>query len=254
MQFLRQIYYLFRRGFRQSVRPYFALLPEYLMPIMFFVINSAGFQRAVDIPGFTADTYLAFYAPVALFTAIYFSTGSTGIEVAADLTTGYMDRLFVSPIYRSAILIGKLLAMGVRAASQCLLMLGLVMLFGAPFAVGWAGLPILLLLALIFGMGWAGLGLCISLFTKNPRVVQSGFVFFMPFTLITTAQLPLELLTGWYKTVVLINPITYILEGFRSLMLRGFEWDVLIMAFLVAILFSFVTLGLSAVAFRRLSR
>ena len=223
------------------------------MPIMFFLVNSAGFQKAVNIPGFGADSYLAFYAPVALFTSIYFSTGSTGLEVVTDISTGYMDRLFVAPINRLAVLLGKLLAMGTRAVMQALIMLIFVLLMGAHFNGGFFGLLILVALAFLFGMAWAGLGLAISLITKNPRVVQSGFVFFMPLTLMTTAQLPIALLTGWYKTVVLINPITYVLEGMRSLMLTGIEPHTLFNAFLAAIILGAITLSVSFWAFKRLS-
>lgn len=252
-KFFREIYHLFIRGIKQSLRPYFALLPEFIMPIFFFVVNSAAFQKAVEIPGFAAESYLAFYAPVALLMAIFLSSGSTGLEVVTDISTGYMDRLFVAPIHRSAIIIGKLLSTGLRAMAQALIMLAFVALLGAPFKAGLAGIALLLLLAFIFGMAWSGVGLMLALFTKNPRVVQSSFVFFFPFTMMTTSQLPLELLSGWYKTVVLINPVTHILEGIRSFMLTGLDAPILAAAFIAALGFAAITICVSIWAFRRLS-
>lgn len=250
---LRETYYLFRRGFRQSTRPYFALLPEFVMPIFFFAVNSAAFQRVVDIPGFNAESYLAFYAPVALLMAIFLSSGSTGLEIVTDISTGYMDRLFVSPIRRTSIIAGKLLATGSRAVIQTAIMLVFLLLVGAPFHGGTVGVVLIFLLAFLFGMGWAGVGLSLALISKNPRVVQSSFVFFFPFTMMTTSQLPLNLLSGWYKTVVLINPVTYVLEGIRSVMLEGIVASTLGAAFLAAALFALATLSTSLIAFRRLS-
>lgn len=209
--FLVELYYLFIRGFKQSIRPYFALLPEFVMPIFFFIVNSAAFQNIVNMPGFNAGSYLAFYAPVALLMAIFLSTGSAGLEVVTDISSGYMDRLFVTPVRRISIILGKLLAVGLRAIIQCAIMLFFVIIMGAPFKSGVLGVIILFLLAFIFGIAWSGIGLTIAFLTKNPRVVQSSFIFFFPFTMITTSQLPLNLLSGWYKTMVLANPVTYIL-------------------------------------------
>lgn len=254
MSFLRQLFYLYRRGFRQSLRPYFALLPEYVMPIFFFIVNSAAFQRVVEIPGFAPESYLAFYAPVALLMAIFLSSGSTGLEIVTDIATGYMDRLFVSPVNRMAIILGKLFATGTRAVLQAAIMLVFLIIMGAPFNAGFIGVLLISALAFLFGMAWAGVGLSLALFSKNPRVVQSSFIFFFPFTMMTTSQLPLELLSGWYKTVVVINPVTYVLEGIRSVMLEGFEPSVLVMAFLAALGFGIITLSTSLFAFYRLSK
>lgn len=251
--FFNEIFLLFIRGFKQSVRPYFALLPEFVMPIFFFIVNSNAFQRVVEIPGFSAQNYLSFYAPVALLMAIFLSTGSTGLEVVTDISTGYMDRLFVTPVRRISIILGKLLATGLRAVIQCAIMLGFVFLMGAPFKAGFFGVIILFLLAFIFGTAWSGIGLIIAFLTKNPRIVQSSFIFFFPFTMITTSQLPLNLLSGWYKTIVMINPVTYVLEGIRSLMLNGVNLNVLSMAFFSAIMFGIITLSVAMVSFRRLS-
>ncbi|MBI1744705.1 ABC transporter permease [Candidatus Acetothermia bacterium] len=254
----RDTYYLFIRGFKQSLRPYIALMPEFAVPIFFFVVNSAGFQRVSDLAEFKnyAGNYLEFYAPVALLMAIFFSTGSAGIEVVTDIANGYMDRLFVSPVHRISIVLGKLLATGARSMIQAAIMLAFVMLIGAPFEAGLLGVPILLALAFIFGMAWSGIGLTLAFLTKNPRIVQSSFVFFIPFSFITTSQLPLPLLSGWYKAAVMINPVTYVLEGMRALMLNGVGPETvgtIAVGFLAAALFGLVTLGAALFAFRRLS-
>jgi ABC-2 type transport system permease protein len=253
---LTETYYLFIRSFKQSLRPYVALLPEFVVPIFFFVVNSAAFQRAVEIPGFTANSYLAFYAPVALLTAIFFTTGSTGIEVVTDISNGYMDRLFVSPVHRISIVLGKLLSVGARAAIQTVIMLVFLVFWGAPFVAGIEGLLMLLGLAFLFGMAWSGIGLTLAFLTKNPRIVQSSFIFFFPFSFMTTSQLPLDLLQGWYKTAVLVNPVTYILEAMRALMLQGFAdttANTIGIGFLAAALFGLVTLTAAFFSFRRLS-
>jgi len=251
MKELRQISYLLLRSFKQSTRPYLSLMPEFVMPLFFFTINSSAFKRVVDIPGFGHDTYLQFYAPVALLTAIFVSSGSTGIEVVTDISTGYMDRLFLAPIKRWYIVFAKLAAVGIKSALLTTIMLVLFMLFGASFNGGPFGVVVLLLYAFVFAMAWAGIGLTLAFVTKNPRVVQSSFIFFFPFSTITTAQLPLNLLEGWYKTAVQINPVTYILEGMRSILVDGDFGSKVWVGLLVALGCAVVTLSMATRSFRK---
>ncbi|MBI1730167.1 ABC transporter permease [Candidatus Acetothermia bacterium] len=251
MQSLRILLALFVRGFKQCLRPYAALMPEFVIPIFFFIVSSSAFSGLRNLPGFTFESYMQFYAPVALLTSIFVSSGSTGIEVVTDISSGYMDRLFLAPIKRWHIVFAKLAAVGVKSALLTGFMMILILIFGAPFQGGLIGMAFVLLFAFIFGMGWSGIGLLLAFTTKNPRVVQSAFIFFFPFSFITTAQLPLDLLEGWYKTAVQINPVTYILEGMRAVLTRGEIGATLFTGLAVAVGFAVVTLSIATLAFQR---
>jgi len=242
---------LFERGFKQAIRPYLALMPEFLMPPFYFVINSAAFQKVIEIPGFDQVSYLQFYAPVALLIAIFVSSGATGLEVVTDISTGFMDRIFLTPVNRWFIVFSKLFAVGLKSTLLVAIMMGLLILFGASFHGGILGLLLIFLISFIFAMGWAGIGLFIAFTTKNPRVLQSSFILFFPFSFITTSQLPLSLLSGWYKTAVQANPVTYILEAIRSVLIQGQINSVYWVGLLVAVGFALITLSLSAFTFKR---
>lgn len=251
MNEFRKIGYLFMRGFKQATRPYMALLPEFIMPLFFFTVNSSAFQRVVELPGFGHTTYLQFYAPVGLLTAIFVSSGSAGIEVVTDISTGYMDRLFLAPVKRGYLIFAKLAAVGVKSTMLTGLMMVLFFFFGASFEGGALGVLTVLLFAFIFAMGWSGIGMSLAFITKNPRAVQSAFIFFFPFSFITTAQLPLNLLKGWYKTAVQLNPVTYILEGMRSVLIEGAFGGKVLLGLAVATGFALVTLSVATRAFRK---
>ncbi len=243
--------FLFIRGFKQAVRPYPAMIPEFFMPLFFFAVNSAAFQEVASIQGFTHDTYLQFYAPVGLLIAIFISSGSTGLEVVTDISNGFMDRLFLTPVNRWLIVFAKLAAVGAKSAGLVLVMMGLLALFGAPFSGNIAGIALVFLYAFVFAIGWAGIGLSIAFITKNPRVVQSSFIFFFPFSFITTSQLPQHLLHGWYKTAVTSNPVTYILEGLRQITIEGYIGGDALLGILIAAAFAITTLSIATWAFRR---
>ncbi|HEV2473015.1 MAG TPA: ABC transporter permease [Chthonomonadales bacterium] len=192
-----EIGYLFVRGLKQSMRPTAALIPSLFMPAFFFIINSAAFSGLTGrLHGFTS-TYLQFYAPVAILMAIFFSSGDAGIDLVVDITSGYFDKLLIAPIHHVAIIIGKLLAVGLRAAVQATIVIAIIVLAGGRLATGLPGLLVLLLLGALFGMAWSAIGMSIALNTRNQRATQSSFILFFPFTFITTSQLPLPLLHGW---------------------------------------------------------
>lgn len=248
---LRKFLVLFNRGFKQAIRPYIAVVPEFVLPIFYFVVNSSAFQKVVNLPGFNQASYLQFYAPVALLVSIFMSSGSTGLETVTDISTGFMDRIFLAPVNRWYIVISKLFAVGAKSVISLLIMIVFLVLFGASFRGGILGFFIILLLAFIFAIGWAGIGLSLAFITKNPRILQSSYIFFFPFSFITTSQLPLNLLSGWYKTAVELNPVTYILEAIRSILINNQIGYTVLIGFAVAIAFAFITLLVAMWSFKK---
>lgn len=251
MSFFREVGYLFVRGLKQSLRPWPALIPSLFMPAFFLIVFSAAFTQLTSLPGFTAENYLVFYAPVAILQAIFFSSGDAGIDLVVDITSGYFDKLRIAPIRHLSILLGKLLAVGLRAAVQASIVIGVILLMGGKVVTGFAGYLVILLLGGFFGMAWSGIGMTIALLSKNQRATQSAFILFFPFTFITTAQLPLHLLSGWYKVAVQINPVTYILEAFRALTTTGWNGPVIATGFLAATGVAILTLTAAFVSFRK---
>jgi ABC-2 type transport system permease protein len=179
------------------------------------------------------------------------SSGSTGLETVTDISTGFMDRIFLAPVNRWYIVISKLVAVGVKSVLSLLIMFLFLALFGASFHGGIIGFLLILLLAFIFAIGWAGIGLSLAFTTKNPRILQSSYIFFFPFSFITTSQLPLNLLSGWYKTAVQLNPVTYILEAMRSILINNQIGSTVFIGFAVAICFAFITLMISFWSFKK---
>lgn len=251
MRLFAEIGYLFVRGLKQSMRPTAALIPSLFMPAFFFIINSAAFAALTNLPGFTSHSYLVFYAPVAILMAIFFSSGDAGIDLVVDITSGYFDKLMIAPIHHISIVIGKLLAVGARAAVQTCIVVAIILLSGGTLVTGFPGFLVILLLGGLFGMAWSAIGMSIALLTKNQRATSSSFILFFPFTFITTSQLPLPLLHGWYRVAVQLNPVTYVLEALRALTSVGWQWNVIGTGFLVAIGTGIVTISLVMVSFRR---
>jgi len=183
--------------------------------------------------------------------AIFFSSGDAGIDLVVDITSGYFDKLMIAPIHHLSIVIGKLLAVGLRAAVQTSIVILIILILGGTIVTGLPGFLVILLIGGLFGMAWSAIGMSIALNTKNQRATQSSFILFFPFTFITTSQLPLSLLHGWYRAAVQINPVTYILEAIRALTSTGWEWDIIGRGFIVAIITGMITISFVMFSFKR---
>src|SRR5215510_7180386 len=136
MRLCSEIGYLFVRGLKQSMRPTAAMIPSLFMPAFFFLINSAAFAAVGRLPGFGNESYLVFYAPVAILMSIFFSSGDAGIDLVVDITSGYLDKLMISPIHHIAIIIGKLLAVGLRASVQTTIVILIILVAGGRIVTG----------------------------------------------------------------------------------------------------------------------
>jgi ABC-2 type transport system permease protein len=165
--------------------------------------------------------FKAFQLPVAIIFAV------TGVSQAGALVTdiqdGYFDRLLMTPIRRLSLLLGLMVAdfVLVIALSIPVVVLGLAV--GVRFHSGPLGMLVFLLLAGSWGLAFTGFPYAIALKTGNPAAVNSSFILFFPFAFLTTSFLPRQALTGWLSTIAGYNPVTYLLEGMRSLVLNG--WD-----------------------------
>jgi len=192
---------------------------------------------------------------ITVMTAIQ-SASQSGFGMVADLESGFMDKFFVAPIRRSSVLAGKLLADGLRMAAQAGIILGIaaiLTLFGwrIPFATGAVGAVLIMLLAAAFGVAFSGLSNTVALRTKNTETTMMvSFSLTFPLLFLSTALLPKALLPSWVQTFSTVNPVSYMADAARGLILTGFDWTAIGNAFLAIIAFGIVLNGLAVMAFR----
>ena len=208
-----------RRSVRSLGREPEAMAPALIIPTFFFVVNVGALESFVErSPGID---YRAFQIPVAIIFAV------TGISRASvlvtDIQTGYLDRMLVTPVRRTTLLFGMMVADVVLAVSLSLVVIAMGAVAGVRFGTGLAGLAVLLGLSVAWSLAFTGFPYTVALRTGNPAAVNSSFLIFFPFAFLTPAYLPRELMTDWMRTVSAWNPVTYLLEGMRSLLSEG--WD-----------------------------
>ncbi len=233
--FFADWYYLSIRNIKQIWRPWLAVLPNFFMPLFFFAVNAGSFYTVADLPGFPADSYIEFIAPTALFTAVFFATSNIGIEFVLDITNGYFKKLTIMPISRLAIILARLSEAAALTVFQGGIVLAILLAIGIRVQTGVLGVLVIFAMLALFAMGWSCFGLIVALRTKNARIVQSMFMIVFPLLYTTTLQMPKELLPKGYATLVGYNPVTYVLEATRGLMIRDWSDPAILTGIYVAI-------------------
>ncbi len=227
MKLFSQGWRIFVRNFRIWITNPGAVLPNLIINILFFIIFGAAFSSVTQLPGFGGDNYYSFYLPMILVQAVVFTSGDSGFAMLTDILSGYFDKLLLAPINRFSILLGSILTTSARMIIMTAVVIILAYAFGVRYETGILGVLVSLVMCIFFGIAWSMLGIMIALRTKSVQATQSSFVVFFPFLFLTSGFLPKDLLTGWFKVAVNLNPVNYVLESLRALVLTGWDWGTL---------------------------
>lgn len=211
------------RALRAVPRDVEAVVPPIFIAVFFFIVNIATLERITEGIGGGFD-YDAFQMATAVL------LGVTGVSRAPalvlDIQSQYFDRLLLTPVRRTAILLGHMAADVTVAAALTVPIIVLGLILGVDFEGGPLGLLVFMALASLWSLAFAGFGYAIALKTGNPAAVNSTFLLFFPFLFLTSSYVPRSQLSPWLDTVAGFNPVTYLLDGLRSLVLdAGWQWD-----------------------------
>jgi len=253
--FFSDWYYLSIRSTKQIWRPLMALIPSLFIPVFFFLVNSSSLQSFSNVKGFPEGvSYRDFIAPTALFTAVFFSSGNAGIEMVQDIASGYFKKLMIMPINRLAIILGRLAEVAVQAVMQGSIVLVLLLIVGVRINTGFLGVLALFALLILFAMAWSCVSMISALRTQNARLVQSLFILVFPFLYLTTSQAPMQLLPPTFQLIAKYNPVTYIIEGVRALVLSNWSAPAIWQGFAVAGTMCVVMIAITLASFRKTLR
>ncbi len=244
---LHNVFSIAGRALRAVPRDLEAIVPPIFIAIFFFVVNIGTLENLTQNNIANFD-YTAFEMATAILLGV---TGvSRAQSLVVDVQNGYFDRLLLTPVRRSAILVGHMVADVTVSTVLCIPILALAFALGIDFHAGVLGVLVFVLIAALWSLSFAGFGYAIALKTGNPAAVNSSFLLFFPFLFLTSSYVPRDQLSGWLDTVAGWNPVTYLLEGLRSLALSGWHWDDLGKAFLAVLVVFLVSFGLCFAALR----
>jgi ABC-2 type transport system permease protein len=240
-----EILLLGRRSVREIFRFPEATIPVLFIPLFFLAVNIGQVSETFPstTPFLDGQSYVAFQLPVSLLFAV--ATAISGLALVTEIDLGYFDKLLVAPIRRSSIIFGRLAADLVRGlgASTIVLLAGLA--FGAHMESGVLGAIVLVILSALFGVAYAGFGVLIALRTRNVQATNTSFILFFPLLFLTPNFVPFDRLTPLMEALARANPVSYVIEGLRSLVIEGWVLDKLALCALVIVVMGGVLTGLS---------
>ncbi|MEA2293746.1 MAG: type transport system permease protein [Solirubrobacteraceae bacterium] len=235
-----------RRAIQESIRTPEALFPTLFIPLFFLVVNvgQAGKIFPSQSTGFlNGQGYGAFQLPSSLLLAASF--GSAALFLVEDIEGGYFDKLRATPVSRVAIVLGRLiaeLAKGVLIATAIVL---LALAFGITIASGPLGFVLLIALTALWAVVFVGFMQLIALKTRSAAATQSGGLIFFPLLFLTPNFVPRDLLTKPMEVAATLNPVTYVMEALRSLILQDFDWSRILPGFAVVAVLGALMLALN---------
>ncbi len=229
---LVQVTSLARRSTLRTMRQPAVVVSAILFPMMFFAINAYGLDAAASLPGFPADSYLDFAFAFPLIQAALFGAITAGADLARDIESGFFDRLSLTPMRPSALLLGMLAGVVALGLLQGVVFLAVGLLFGVDIKSGVAGMVVIVLLTVLVALGFGGIGAMLALRTGSVEAVESAFPLFFVSIFMSSINLPRDLIEAdWFRWVATANPISYLVEGIRSLVITGWDAQALLLGF-----------------------
>lgn len=230
-----QVGQLAQRSVLRTLRQPAQIVPALVFPLFLLAVNSGGLKDATNLPGFPTDSYLTFALAVPFMQGALFSVMNAGTDLARDIETGFLNRLALTPLRGAALLSGLLAGAVVLGLVQAVVYLSVGLIAGAELTTGFAGALVIVALSVSITVAFGSIGLFAALRTGSGEAVQSLFPVFFVFLFISAMALPLDLIqTNWFKAIASANPVTYLLEAFRSLLFEGWEIGTLALGFGIA--------------------
>ena len=230
------------RTARQPANVVFPLI----FPMLLLAVNAGGLKAETTLPGFPTDSFLAFALAVPFVQGALLATVNANVEFARDIQTGFLNRLALTPVRGLVLLVGQLGGLLTIALIQAVFYLVVAVAFGVRLETGFAGAGLLLVLEAMIALAFASFGSWAALRTGSTEAVQGLFPVFFVFLFLSSMNIPRNLIeTTWFRWVATANPVSYLIEAVRSLVIADWHWQTIGLGFAVAAVLSLVGFALA---------
>ena len=246
-----QIFLIGRRAVVRTLRQPANIVFPLVFPMLLLAVTSAGLEQETNLPGFPTDSFLAFALAVPFIQGALFATLNAGTDLARDVQTGFLNRLSLTPIRGIALLAGQLGGVVTMGVVQAIVYLTVGLIAGVEIASGPAGVLVLLAFSAFVALAFGAVGAFAALRSGSGEAVQGMFPLFFVFLFISSAFVPRDLMgTGWFHDAATVNPVSYLVECVRSLIITGWDAEALALGFGIATAMAVVALAFASNALR----
>ena len=245
-----------RRAVSRTMRQRGLLIFPMIFPLILFAINGSALSPATRIPRFPTQNYRDFLIAMTFVQGAMFVSITAGVDLARDIESGFLNRLALTPLRSQALLMGQLGGALVLGVVQAIAYLLVGLATGVTLVSGVGGAFVLLGLSILIAFAFASLGGLLALRFGTGEAVQGIFPLLFVTLFLSSSSLPRNLIkTPWFRDVATYNPVSYLIESLRSLVIKGWDAQALALGFGFSIALLIITLALSEASMRtRLAR
>jgi ABC-2 type transport system permease protein len=246
-------YTIFWREMKRYRKSRSGVIIRLIQPAVWIIVignTFAGTQPLIQSVGFAGE-YIEFMAPGVIILTAIFTSIFGGVNTLWDRRYGFMNKALTSPISRSSIALGKMLAISLIAAFQATLVLGIALAIGVSFPEPLLVIPIMAIV-IMFSLGFSGISVMVAATAKSQETFWGIINFLgMPLFMLSPALFPLELLPDWLATAAKFNPVTYTILLIRGMMTGVYEGVNPLLSVGIIVVFVVVMIGLASYVFTR---
>lgn len=217
---VRDVGIVLARELRPLLHDPFSVVFGMVQPIVFLalfgplLVGSLGGQAGA---AFGSGGVWQWFVPAILVMTALFGTSATGSNLLFEFQTGAHERMLVTPLSRSSLLVGRALKEMVPLAGQAVIIVLVMLPFG--FRLYPVGALLGLALLALFGVGLGAFSYALAIAVRRQEwmfwVVQQTLIF--PLMLLSGMLLPLETGPGWMRVAARFNPLAYLVDAERAL-------------------------------------
>ncbi|WP_447969999.1 ABC transporter permease [Nitrospira sp. M1] len=252
---IQEVLALTNRWVKRLSREKFSMLFTLVQPMLFWLIFFGSlFQRAADVNVVQAPNYISFLAAGVVVMTVLNNGLAGGVDLLFDKENGFLERLMATPIRRSSVILSRFLFVMAITAMQILVILGVAFFFDVRPETGILGIAVILLIGMLFGVGLTAISMAMAFSVKSHGDFFSVLGFLsLPMIFLSSALVPLSAMPGWMQALAALNPMTWVIDAVRPLILIGWEAAIpqILIALGVLIVFDALCLYGGAKAFRK---
>src|SRR5450759_737289 len=238
MKLLRGIQLMFIRNMRQTLRSPIFVFVSLFQPLLYLFLFMPLLNGLGGVPGLPAGKTVQIFIPGLLVMMALFGSAFVGFNLIDDIRSGVIERFLVTPVKRSAILLGRVLRDAIILLIQCVLITLVAIPFGLSVNVG--GFLLSLLLYALIGVTMASISYGFALIYKiEDSLAPTLNTITLPVSLLSGIILPLSLAPLWLQDLAKIDPFSYAVNATRALFAGNFQN--------IGIVEGFVVIGVLAV-------
>ena len=197
------------------------LVSRAIQPLLWLGIFGVALSNTKGIPT-GGVPYLEYITPGILAQSVIFVAIFYGLSIIWERDMGSLQKILVTPTPRLALVWAKMLSSGIRGLSQAIIIFLFSLVLSIQLHLTFITILGVILLILLGAGFFTGLSMIIaSLVKTRERFMGIGQIITLPLFFASNAIYPIEIMPSWLQIVAKINPLSYMVDGLRTLLVSG---------------------------------